>query len=228
MRPSKAWPVLLLVLLPLAVAAGEDEIYEGQLTLKEGVPWFEECGTRDLWRLAERGASGQLRDLHLESHPSEGRLWVRLRGYLKRRLDLNRGRSYLLLVAEEVLEHGVRSCSAKPDAELGGTQWKLIQLRGRKVSGGDRRHPYLVLQSPLGKVQGYGGCNHFKGGFRKEGSTIRFLAIGATRMQCQTGYELESVFLKALDETRGWRISGSLLELLDEKGELLARFEAAP
>lgn len=227
MLPSRFW-LVLLVLLPLGVVAEEDRVYEGQLILKEGEPWFEECGSRDQWRLAKvnRGVREALRDLHLEIQPEEGELWVRLRGYLKRRLDLDRGRSHLLLAVNEVLEYGVRRCPGKPDAELGGTQWLLIRLGGREVSGGHRRHPYMILQPSLGKVQGYAGCNHFKGGFRKDNRKIRFLAIGTTRLRCETGYELESAFLKALDGARGWEVKGSLLELVDGEGRLLARFEA--
>lgn len=48
----------------------------------------------------------------------------------------------------------------------------------------------------------------------------------ATMMACTEGMETEGAFLKTLDQVSGWRIAGQQLELTDDGGAVVARFEA--
>jgi heat shock protein HslJ len=46
-------------------------------------------------------------------------------------------------------------------------------------------------------------------------------------MMCPSGMDVEQKFLKALNETKGWKITGHELELMDGGGKVVAEFEAA-
>jgi hypothetical protein len=46
-------------------------------------------------------------------------------------------------------------------------------------------------------------------------------------MHCKTGYELETAYLRMLQNTDGWRTRGKLLDLFDAQGKRIARFIAS-
>jgi putative lipoprotein len=152
---------------------------------------------------------------------------VKVEGHLKRKLDLVKGSRETLLVVTRLLESDKRQCQALPEVALEGTQWMLRELGGRTVPQGRRRDPYLMLQPARGKVFGFGGCNHFKAGYRLNGQKIHFEQPGSTRMHCKTGYELETSYLRMFQKTDGWRVRGKLLDLFDAKGKRIARFMAS-
>lgn len=112
-----------------------------------------------------------------------------------------------------------------------GVQWRLAQLGERVVAAGEdpRRAPSLRLEAgPEGaRALGSGGCNRFTGGYTLEGDTLRFTPLAATKMACPD-LETEAAYFAALAATRGWRLAGDRLELLDEAGAPVARFERAP
>jgi heat shock protein HslJ len=54
--------------------------------------------------------------------------------------------------------------------------------------------------------------------------TLRIRELAVTRMTCPD-LRIETAFLKALDETWGYRVAGRRLELLDENGNVIAELE---
>lgn len=218
----------LLLLLTLAVAAqAEEQVYTGQFRYLADAGLFEDCRSGDRWPVAQEAANAELEAAYLARVQGGESLWVKVEGRLKRKLDLVKGSRETLLVVTRLLESDVRGCDALPEVALEGTQWRLAELGGRKVPQGRRRDPYLVLQPAAGKALGFGGCNHFKAGYRLDGEKIRFEQPGSTRMRCETGYELETAYLRMLLSAHNWRTRGQLLDLFDASGRRIARFTAS-
>lgn len=216
---------LLALLSPASVLAGE-KIFTGHYFEQAGAGLFEACLTGDRWPVAKEGAQARLQRLVAEKRKGEP-LWAKVVGELHHELDLVKGTRRTYLVVNRVIESGARACEKKADRSLKNTQWNLVRLHGREVGEGARRKPYLMLRADRDEAAGYGGCNHFAGGYRLQGRALTFGPLGATRMACKTGYELEAAFFKALERTRSWRIRGDLLELHDGEGKPIARFVAA-
>jgi putative lipoprotein len=112
---------------------------------------------------------------------------------------------------------------------LEDTTWKLTRLGDQDiVASENQRQPYIVLDSSNHRVTGSGGCNRLTGSYTLEKQTIHFGPIASTMMACPSGMDHEGSFLHALDKSHGWKIQGNELELQDENGAFLLRFEAAP
>jgi putative lipoprotein len=111
-----------------------------------------------------------------------------------------------------------------PSLSLENTYWKLTQLGNAPVSG-TQIEPHLVLDPTTRRVTGSGGCNQLSGGYQVNGDRLTLSQTVSTMKACMKGMETEQAFLKALDQVRGWQITGQQLELLDESGKVLARFE---
>jgi putative lipoprotein len=111
---------------------------------------------------------------------------------------------------------------------LENTYWKLIYL-GNTAVAADTRHPEanIVLHPANGTVTGSGGCNRLSGRYTVNGNRLSFSRVASTMMACVSGMETEQAFLNAIGRVRSWRIFGQNLELYDDRGNLLARFEAA-
>lgn len=107
--------------------------------------------------------------------------------------------------------------------------WQLVELGGAEpvsLPAGQQAH-LLFDSGPPQRVSGSTGCNRLVGGYVLAGQNLEFRALATTRMACAPeAMALEQRFAAALDATRGWQIVDGTLELLDEQGGLLARFEA--
>jgi heat shock protein HslJ len=115
---------------------------------------------------------------------------------------------------------------ATQHASLLDTYWKLLELQGEPVvTPGSMREAHLILASSESRAHGFSGCNNFFGGYKNDGGSLSFSAMGATMMACAEGMETEQAFLKALSETTRATISGQFMELYADD-LLLARFEA--
>jgi heat shock protein HslJ len=120
------------------------------------------------------------------------------------------------------------ACAAQPTprapgATLENTQWHLTELGGRQASAGST----LRLDAAEVQARGNTGCNSFFGRYELAGQHLRFGPLASTRRACvEPAKNLqEGAFLKALGETRAWRIEGNTLVLRGEAGDL-ARFAA--
>ncbi|MFD2724994.1 META domain-containing protein [Hyunsoonleella rubra] len=80
---------------------------------------------------------------------------------------------------------------------LDGT-YNIHQLLGEDVS---KFNLNIVFGSKEKKVSGFSGCNRFFGSYALEDGSIKFSALGATRMLCSDDKNnIETKFLKALDK----------------------------
>lgn len=110
-----------------------------------------------------------------------------------------------------------------PLSTLENADWRLTDLGGGKALDG----PSLRLDETAIQARGSTGCNTFFGRYELDRERLRFGPLASTRRACidpETNRQ-ESAFLKALGETRAWRIVGETLILVGEAGEL-ARFTA--
>jgi heat shock protein HslJ len=116
---------------------------------------------------------------------------------------------------------------ALPPLTLVGTPWVLISLGDKAVSTADTAKPAtLMLQESPERFVGSAGCNSMGGSYTLDGATLKIGPVTTTRLACARGLETEKAYLAALDRARGWRIVGRRLELLDESGQVIARFQA--
>ena len=112
-------------------------------------------------------------------------------------------------------------------ATLANTHWRLTQLGNEVIDnppGG--REIFFQLQASSTNVTGHSGCNRMFGRYALEGTSLKFDAMGGTRMACDNRMELEQKFLTMFSQVAGWRIAQNTLELLDGEGKPVATFEA--
>jgi heat shock protein HslJ len=109
---------------------------------------------------------------------------------------------------------------------LCGPRWNLVQLGDTSVS--ESKTPYrahLVFDADTLRVAGSGGCDRVSGRFEIDGELLRFGPMASTRMACPDGMDIERQFLKALAQVERYRICCQFLEILNEKGNVIARFK---
>ena len=107
---------------------------------------------------------------------------------------------------------------------LEGTPWLLSS--GIDVDGWEAVAPSAAFEA--GTVSGSSGCNRFNAGYEVDGDALELGNIAGTRMACQPpADEVETVYLAALEQVRGWRIEDDELVLIDEDNSELLRFLAA-
>lgn len=106
----------------------------------------------------------------------------------------------------------VLSCATMNTSKVGssqvniaGTQWTLADnVRGKT--------PTLNVEA--GKVTGNAGCNNYFGELSLDPTAGNFAAknVGATKMACDN-LDVESTFLKMLNEANKYVVKGNTLEL---------------
>lgn len=111
-------------------------------------------------------------------------------------------------------------------ASLENTYWKLISLGEVPVTAVSQQEPLFVLNSETHRVSGSGGCNRLTGSYELKGDHLTFSQMATTMMTCAEGMDTEKAFLKALTEAKTWKMAGGELELLNDTGNVTARFEA--
>lgn len=112
---------------------------------------------------------------------------------------------------------------------LVGTYWKLVSVGGKDVIPVQdlRREPHLTLLPEENRAIATGGCNQMTGTWQVSEQKVTFSQFVSTRMACPDVMEQEHALGQALAATRGYRMDGTFLELVDAGGAVLARFEAA-
>jgi heat shock protein HslJ len=117
--------------------------------------------------------------------------------------------------------------SAQRRARLLDTDWRLTHLEGKAVTlAGKQRAPNLLFKSGDARVTGFTGCNRLSGTYRLNRAEMTFSSLAVTKMACPEGMELESRFLKALEQVRTWKIIQTRLELSGAGGGVVAAFRA--
>jgi len=117
---------------------------------------------------------------------------------------------------------GIERRAARPGIE--NTRWRPIRIGDQTVSVSGQNEPWIELEPRTQRFTGSGGCNRITGSYQAGEDTLRFGRMMATQMACPS-IGAERAFLRALGQTRRYRVSGRMLELLDDRGRLLARLE---
>lgn len=105
---------------------------------------------------------------------------------------------------------------------LKSTSWQCASMNDEAVAEGEA--PTLEIAED-GKASGNSGVNRFGARADADASAIRFTMVVSTRMAGPPErMKLEASFLAALERTRKYRIDGTLLTLMDEKGSVVATF----
>ena len=108
--------------------------------------------------------------------------------------------------------------------QLDGTSWVLIGLHGdNSLADVDVTASFLD-----GEISGNAGCNDYFGPYTLDGDNITLGAIGATEMYCMEPegvMEHEAAYLDALRAVAKVRLTDGQLEMLNEDGDVLLRFE---
>jgi heat shock protein HslJ/uncharacterized lipoprotein YbaY len=215
-------------------AAGEARRWRGLYRYQADAASFFDCASGDQFPLADDGAGLALQRAYLAARPSPGApLLATVDARLVMRALEDGGSPRPVLQVERFIALAPQAqCEAVVASNaptLENTPWRLTQLRGKPVVVTDRqREPQLILQPEQHRVSGSGGCNRVSGGYTLAGDRLTFGRVAGTMMACGDGMEQERVFLDALSQVVRWRIDGQRLELVDARGEVLARFDAAP
>lgn len=110
---------------------------------------------------------------------------------------------------------------------LENNRWRVTRIGTELIGSSSREHDLWIQLDPRAKrVSGSGGCNRISGPYKKGDATLRFGVLARTQMACIT-MERENAFLHALEQTRRYWIRGRYLDLLDESGRQVLRFEEA-
>lgn len=138
----------------------------------------------------------------------------------------------VILVAALIMPLVFISCSSsgekesKAKASFTNTRWVLRVLNDKRVytpEGG--KEAFITFGKDTAKAYGSGGCNNFFGNYVKDGSSLKIGPVARTEMFCEGRMETEDAFLKALESTVSYKISGNDLSLFSSE-KLIAKFEA--
>ncbi|MBP1731994.1 MAG: Heat shock protein [Deltaproteobacteria bacterium] len=190
---------------------------------------FAECLTGQSWPVAKERENATLERAYTSARAQPGEeLMVSIEGRVAMRPRMEGGGVQPTLVVERFT--GVwpgETCGVRFSmAPLESTRWKLARLGDKPVIVRDgQRGPELILQPEHRRVAGSGSCNRISGSYTLTNDQIKFGKLATTRMACADGMETEKEFLASLERVRKWNILGQYLQLYDEEGRFLARFE---
>ncbi len=192
-------------------------------------PRFRDCATGVSVPVAQSGAYIEVEKAYLDSGISPGsEVGVELRGYyLERSAADGPGRETVLVVERFDGLTGIDGCEGS--AGLAGSRWTLTTLRGTTVEPeATPQAPTLIFDPAEKRVHGHAGCNRFFGSYELAGDALRFGGLGATRMACPQGMDVEQAYLQALAEIDGARLSDATLELTAGEDVILTFGQSSP
>jgi putative lipoprotein len=128
-------------------------------------------------------------------------------------------------IATSIVPSAAADSLVLPPPELTDRMWALVALGDGSAPppGAQGRQATLRIDSGSPRVSGFAGCNRYSGAYTKTADSLRFGAIGATKMHCPEGAELERVVLGILPRVTTWAMVDGALELSGFGGKL-ARF----
>lgn len=116
--------------------------------------------------------------------------------------------------------------AASASGDLAGSSWVLEDLNGAGVVEGT--HVTLDF-AEKGRATGNGSCNRYFSTVEISGTSIRFGAVGATRMACATPVSLQEVkYFEALEAAHRFTVEGSTLSIFGGESRPLRFTRAAP
>ena len=88
--------------------------------------------------------------------------------------------------------------------------------------------PFFQLIEAENLVQGFSGCNNFRGSCRIEDSSITFSQVAATMKICHDDMDKEQLFFSLLDGTASYGLSGNEQHLYNTENKLIGSLKAEP
>jgi heat shock protein HslJ len=115
--------------------------------------------------------------------------------------------------------------SAQSIVPLEGTTWRLSDLSVGRSLAPVSVDDIATLRLSEGEATGTTACNAFFGRYIINGSAIRFLPIGGTRLACPPPWgPIESAYLGMFAQVASYSIDNGALSLADATGTVLARY----
>lgn len=132
-------------------------------------------------------------------------------------------RRMILMMVMVLTAHG---CATKPQGGvLADREWSFAWMDGVSSIPRGVAVPSIRFGSD-GRLGGNTGCNSAGAAYAVEGDRLTISSMFTTKRACAdpAGNEIERLYIAALERTRRFRIAGGELELLDDRGAVLARF----
>jgi copper homeostasis protein (lipoprotein) len=198
----------------------------GVYTFRAGTGTFADCLTGRSLQLGRGGNTAALDEAYGRDRSRTGEpLFVELDG----RLVLQPAGEGAPLQPAVVIERfgrarpGQTCKGGPPPVVIEDVAWKLIEVDGRPATPG-KRGPQVTLASEGHRVRGTGGCNRLMGGYTLSGKELSFSKVAGTFMACPEGMDQDAKLISALEATATFTLEGDTLQLLDGRGNVLARF----
>lgn len=118
------------------------------------------------------------------------------------------------------------SAAANAGRGIEGRRWKLTAVQGIEADLGALRTPVTARFSD-GRIEGFGGCNHFTGAYTLDGDRLAIGSLAATMMACpRATMALETAVTRVLAGSLRVDVGERTLTLTAPSGQVLA-FDAA-
>jgi len=114
-----------------------------------------------------------------------------------------------------------------PTATLIDTYWRLVALNGKDIGIVENTREVYILFNDDQRVSGSDGCNRFMGGYQLSGESLSLEQLAGTKMACAEGDAQAQEFTTALTQVSTHQLTGVSLDLFDNAGNIVARFNAA-
>lgn len=101
-----------------------------------------------------------------------------------------------------------------------------MEIKSKPVRPASKTHRKIVLSfdDEHGTFSGTSGCNDLAGRFDADGGKLTLKSNQSLRI-CRVDQVTERAVRGVINDTRGYRISGVMLDLLNAKGERIARLQ---
>jgi hypothetical protein len=108
---------------------------------------------------------------------------------------------------------------------LSSAAWTIVEINGKPADPADRDQRQIMLDFDASrrKFSGTSGCTDALGRFARNGAPLA-PAAGKAAPICHVDDATERAMRSVIQDMRGYRVvSGTTLELLDDKGACLAK-----
>ena len=102
----------------------------------------------------------------------------------------------------------------------------MVEIKGAPAPTGDkdRRKVIVAFNAARPEYWGFSGCTDAAGRFVKNGAPLPAASDGAAQT-CKVDEQIARAMKSALQDTRSYRVTPTTLELLNAKGERVAKMD---
>lgn len=107
-----------------------------------------------------------------------------------------------------------------------GAEWTMTEINNKPVRPASKTHRkiFLVFDEDRGTFSGTSGCNDLEGRFETAGGKLTLKSDRSLKI-CRVDQKTERSVRGLINDTRGYRISGTTLDLLNDRGQRIARLQ---